>query len=410
MLKKNHIITVFEHQSIRTDRAETRLSETQRQALERFYGDNGVTYYSLIHKGVRFSEYVGVIQVGNTVIEVLPKADKNDNKSSWREVLIGMLKAVGVFDTHAPTSASLSLKSNSILDLYFVLFISEVEQLLHRGLIKRYNKIEGNTTALKGSIQFAKHFQKNVVHAERFYVRYTTYNQEHPFNQVLCRTLRLLKRINQNPYLHSRIGSLLLNFPELNEITIDEAFFTNLAYNRKTEPYRKAMDIARLLLLNYHPDLNQGKNDVLALMFDMNMLWEKFVLRSIEKYKPIGITVQGQSKKDFWQSKAGSKTKLIPDIVVECDKSHTIVLDTKWKTIGTSNPSADDLQQMYAYIKHYNASRAALIYPGEEQLYRGGKFCLEENAECGVYLIRTQLNIQAWQKQIAAAILPPNSY
>jgi len=88
----------------------------------------------------------------------------------------------------------------------------------------------------------------------------------------------LLFQINYNPVLSSRLGALLLNFPEMSGIKITDALFEKLPFDRKTESYKNAIEIARLILLNYHPDVSTGQHDVLALMFDMNILWEQFVL------------------------------------------------------------------------------------------------------------------------------------
>jgi 5-methylcytosine-specific restriction enzyme subunit McrC len=71
---------------------------------------------------------------------------------------------------------------------------------------------------------------------------------------------------------------MLLDFPEMPNQKITESVFDKLKFNRKTMGYRKPMEFARLILLHYHPELSKGRDDVLALMFDMNALWEHFVL------------------------------------------------------------------------------------------------------------------------------------
>jgi 5-methylcytosine-specific restriction enzyme subunit McrC len=285
-IKKN--IVVFEHEILRFDRGEKKITKDQFEALERYHG-NGVPFYKLVYNGVQFNEHVGVIQVGDTLIEVLPKADKNPHSETedkkWRDLLIGMLRAVGSFDIKSTSSSNLKVKPNTILDLYFELFIKEIEYLLHNGLEKKYRKKEGNVTALKGSLQFSKHIQQNLIHQERFYVRHSTYDTEHTLHLILYKAIKLLKQINTNSALHSRIGVLLLHFPEMPDIKVSDATFEKLVYNRKNQHYEKAIEIAKLLLLKYHPDVNKGKNHVLALMFDMNLLWEQFIYMSLKKNK-----------------------------------------------------------------------------------------------------------------------------
>lgn len=383
--------------------------ETRLKALQSYYGVNGVPYYSLIHNGIRFNEYVGVIQVGETLIEVLPKADNSlkgsNEKNRWRDILIDMLFAVGVFDIHAPSNSSLKLKSNSILDLYFELFIREVEYLLHNGIVKQYRKKEGNVTALKGSILFGKHIQQNVTHQERFYVRYSTYDLEHNLHSILYKTIKLLKHINTNVELHSRIGALLLHFPEMPDIKVSESTFEKLVFNRKTQSYKTAIDISKLLLLKYHPGVSKGRNNVLALMFDMNKLWEQFVFISIRKHKEKQTTITAQTSKYFWKPEIGYRSKIRPDIVFNIDKNDCVVLDTKWKNLNGYNPSPDDLRQMYVYHEYYNAKRVALIYPGTNTSKSSGIYLdpitsKEIDKECSVISLSVEPRIREWQKNI----------
>lgn len=409
MSDKNKHITVFEYQSIKLNQIidEVKFDEQKLKAFQSYYGNEGVPYFSLIHNGIKFNSFVGVIQVGNTVIEVLPKADNTfegeEEKPNWRNILIDMLHAVGIFTIHAPSSSSLKLKSNSILDLYLQLFITEVEYLFHTGLVKKYRKKEGNVTALKGSLQFGKHIQQNLTHQERFYVRYTTYDKEHLLHSILYKTIQLLKQINTNTSLHSRIGSLLLNFPEMPDVKVSETTFDRIVYNRKTQSYRKSIEIARLLLLQYHPDISKGRNNVLALMFDMNKLWEQFVLVSLRKNRE--LKVKGQDSKYFWKPVNGNRRTIRPDITIKKDEKN-YVLDTKWKLVD-KQPSIEDVRQMYAYHHYFNAEKVALLYPGAKD-YISGKFIdtINQNSltalECGLIFIDYKTDIKEWQIQIGA--------
>lgn len=412
MKRERKHITVFEHQSIKLNQTidEVVFDNNKLKTLQKFYGDKGVPYFSLIHEGVRFNEHVGVIQVGEILIEVLPKADKQGEKEKWREVLIGMIRAVGLFEIHAPSSSNLKLKPNSILDLYFELFINEAEYLLHNGLIKKYRKKEGNVFALKGRILFGKNIQQNINHQERFFVQHTTYDFEHLLHFIIYKTIHLLKSINTNSSLQSRIGALLLHFPEMPDIKVSEETFQKINFNRKTECYRKSIEIAKLLLLHYHPDISRGRNNVLALMFDMNKLWESFIYVSLKNDKAVKRTVTGQTSKYFWKQDNHNRTSIKPDIVInKGDSDNCIVLDTKWKMILNNNPSPDDLRQLYVYHEYYKAKKVALVYPGESILKTSGKYLDPNtgeklNKECSVITLTVDNKIKAWQKSISTEI------
>ena len=432
MNKRNRHITIFEHETLKVGREyscyplkeKVLFTEKHRMELEAFYGEKGNPYYSLIHKGVQFNEHVGVLHLGNLIIEVLPKADKYSLKNEWQDILIGMMRAVGAFNIHAPSSTSLKVKSNFILDLYFELFVKEVEFLFNKGLIKKYRKTEGNRLALKGSLQFGKHIQQNLVHQERFYVKHTTYDNVHVLHQALYKTLLLLKQLNAQVALSSRIGNLLLNFPEMNGLVISEKTFDKIILTRKTVGYKNAIEISKLLLLNYHPDLSSGKNNVLALMFDMNLLWEQFIYVSLRKQLKSGVTISKQTSKDFWKPTSGSRSTIIPDIVIKMGED-SIVLDTKWKNIGDKNPSPEDLRQLFVYHEYFNAKKVALVYPGIEKIISGDYFKTdkemifennivgkEEEADknrgaiktCSIIRIPTNTTISSWQNEICKII------
>ena len=380
-MKTRRVITVFEHQTIQLGQVIDNVifDENQLNALQKYYGKNGVPFFTLIHKGIRFNQHVGVIQVGNTVYEILPKADvairKLDEKSQWRHILIDMLFSVGLLDIKATSSSLLKLKSNSILDLYFELFV--------------------------------KHIQNNLTHHERFYVQHIIFDAEHLLHSILFETISLLKIINTNAKLNGRIDMLLLYFSEMPHIKVTEYTFQKITYNRQTQRYKNAIDIAKLLLLQFHPDVVTGKNNVLALMFDMNKLWEKFVYVSLRKHKKSHRTITEQTIKNFWQSEQGAISKIKPDIVINNQKNDCVVLDTKWKNLNSANPSLDDLRQMFVYHEYFNAKKVALIYPGKKDFMCGNflhnKTEKTELKKCFVVSISApgEGNITDWQNEIS---------
>ncbi|MBN1415588.1 MAG: hypothetical protein JW973_10845 [Bacteroidales bacterium] len=407
-------ISVFEHQILKVGQAYNGGIFTEKlfSDLQKFYGAGKTSYFALVNNGVKFCEYVGVLQIGNTLIEVLPKADNNPggDVSHWRNLLIGMLKAVGTFDIHAPSSSSLAIKTNSILEMYFDLFIREVEYLVHSGLIKRYRKTEGNKTALKGALNFPRHIRENLVHQERFYTRHTIFDREHIWHIILYKTIRLIRILSANAELHNRIGNLELSFPEMPDKPISEKTFGNLKYTRKTECYRYAIEIARLLLLNYHPDIKHGRNDVLALMFDMNRLWETFVYLSLRKHfwkNQINYKVKKQSSRLFWISDNKIISNIRPDIVVEDSLGKNWIWDTKWKVLDHNKPSSADLMQMFAYNEFFNSAKAALVYPGMQYSKLSGQFPvpfveINSHRKCSlIHIPSSQVkSISQWQEYI----------
>jgi len=177
---------------------------------------------------------------------------------------------------------------------------------------------------------------------------------------------------------------------------INEKFFNRLSYDRKTERYKTAISLARIILLNYHPDIKGGRNNILAIMFDMNLLWENYVYYILKRAIGSDYSIKPQRKKYFWKPENGNVVNLQPDIVIERKTDgNSIVLDTKWKY--QSDVSVQDLRQMYAYGKYFNSDQSYLVYPdkvNDKNIdIKSGKFLgdkdVDDNdaATCGLLFI-----------------------
>ena len=355
---------------------------THFNALEKYGYKTKEKYFSIGNKRIKFNNYVGVIQAKNLTIEILPKADNKEDdqltKDKWHDALILMLKECKLIKLNSVSNAKLKLKSASILDLYYDIFLSETEIIFKHGLRKSYRTIHENLNKVKGKILFTNHIRKNAFHKEKFYVEHKIFDADNKLNQILLKALSILKNIAHNPTHNIRINKLLLNLEGISEKNITEKWFDNIKFDRNTERYRQAVNLAKLIILKYSPDLKGGNENVLAIMFDMNILYENYVFRKLKALQldpniPI-LKVREQNRTPFWETRG-----LRADIVVETKDKH-LVIDTKWKVLKDSKPSDADLKQMFVYNLHYDTDLSILLYPNtgidtaEKKPFRNEKF------------------------------------
>ena len=363
----------FEKLTLHKDWRGRYLEQKELDKLYEFNDNNDNAYFTGIRDGVKFKNYVGVIQIGGLTIEILPKTDKNTAEdsdfSAWHGALLNMLKVCKHINVNSVSEASLKRKHNSILDLYFEMYLDEVQSLLRTGLVKKYRRDSSNVFALKGRLDFNKNIQKNLIHQERFFTEHQVYDYENLVNQIILRGLTILGSLTYNTQLKDKISRLRVSFPEIKEITIQKYHFDKVKENRKTIAYTRALQIAKMIILNYSPDIRSGQENMLTLLFDMNKLWEEYVYRMLLRTKDKNLTVSFQNKQVFWEGRT-----IRPDLVLNKKNENGVddifVIDTKWKVLDATNPkpSDNDLKQMYSYNLYWNAKRSMLLYPNSKAI------------------------------------------
>lgn len=353
------VIQVHEHQQISIGEilGDVRFSESDHDSLAIFAQKHKHNYYQLQYRSIKFSHYVGAMQIGDLTIEILPKADRNSSFPVWRNALLDMLRYCKILNIETLGSASLLTKSNSILELYYAYFLEEIDKLLKIGLQKGYQNTERNSTNAKGQIQFAQQIQKNYLHKERFYTRFQDYNYNNLLNQILWKTLNILEQMPLSIQLHSKLRIVKANFPSVESIKISAEHFKRLRLHRTAAHYKPALDIAELLISRFRPDIRAGNRNLIAVLFDMNLLFEEYIFRQLQQLQHANLKVLRQQSKPFW-----NRRFIRPDIILELDQER-MVLDTKWKILERVNPNMQDLQQAFTYAQYFDARKVALIYP-----------------------------------------------
>ena len=309
-------------------------------------------------KFIQARNYVGILQTkSGLTIEILPKiADKTDTDKS-KAVFIKMLRALKNFPFKSSNLASLKTQNLPLLEIFISMFLCELEALVKKGIKSDYVTLEDNLNFLKGKLNINEQIKRNSVHKERFYVGYSEFLSDIKINRIIKTTLKFLYKKSNFSKNQQKIRELLFIFDEVSECEDYKNFFAKLVINRQVKHYEQTLLWCKIFLLGNTFTPHKGDDIALALLFDMNALFESYVGNFIKKSFP-GTILQHSEKHLIEDPKS---FKLRPDIFLK-DK---FIADTKWKIISSRDDiSQADLYQLYAYgKKHPCDGKLHLIYP-----------------------------------------------
>jgi 5-methylcytosine-specific restriction enzyme subunit McrC len=365
-------VELFEHETVRVGQAlrvvgggEAVLTEPVFDALVRYNDANGGSIFRIGHRRITTTQFVGYLEVGALAIEVLPKADRSAPHPSagmWRAGLLDMLRVATGLRFEMPSPASQVAGRTTLLDLVAARFLAEVEGLVHAGLAKGYRVEEANGSTFRGRLVMPAHLRENQVRADRFYVRFATFDRDIVLNQILAEALRELAGLSLASRLAARVVACRALFPEVRSLTVTPSTFERIRLGRTTARYADALALARLILERRAPELRSGREPVFALLFDMNVLWERYV-GALFRAEAGPLRVSTQESRGFWKVPTRPSRTIRPDIVVRRGDEAVLVADTKWKALADGPPADADLKQMFAYNELFGCKRALLVYP-----------------------------------------------
>lgn len=359
-------LSVFEYETIHVGQE---VSASQFDALVRLNDRSEERLFDVGHRRITFRQFVGYLQVGDLGIEVLPKADRGarpGDVGAWHAFLLEMLRAATGLRLRAASPASQQLARASLLDVLAFEFAEEVTTLTRAGLAKGYRSYEANEPTVRGKLLVTENIRANLGRADRTYSRFTVFDAETSLNRLLVTGLDALTSVTLSPVVGDAVRRAKAAMPALAALANVHGLFERVNLGRSTVRYTNALLLARMILEQQMPRLRSGETSVFSLMFDMNVLWERYVvavLRRAARGTPVEVDAQATSP--FWRAPGVSTRTIRPDIVLR-DKGRVsevaMVVDTKWKRLE-HGPKDADLRQMFVYGQLLRCERMMLLYP-----------------------------------------------
>ena len=304
-------------------------------------------YFKLDWYILKSQQYCGILNFGDKDYYLLPKvADNNDEKNL--DIFIYMLMYAYDIKLENEDIASCKNEKHNILEVFIQLFAQRLFKEFGRGIYKEYITEQDNLTTLKGKYLINENLKYNHV-KNKIYCEFDEFSINNTLNQFFLFALKSLLPYTKNKKLLKQC-ELALDEVEDKQFDINTL---KINFHRLNLRYRDSFEFA-LLLLNKSIPLFAKDKKSFAFLFDMNMLFEKFIARIVkEKYDDVEV---------LNKSKKFGELYLKPDIIV---RSKNIIIDCKYKIIQEDKiANRDDRYQMYVYANNFeNINATMLLYP-----------------------------------------------
>lgn len=375
-------ITVFEHGFLPYE--DYNFTNETIDLFEKVNSKSNKKIFTFYLNGLKASEQVGLVQIKDKSIEILPKIFKKnlndlDKIEQSRENLLYLLQLCFDLPAYENELSSMQKQKSNWFEILTFIFANNLERLLERGPPRQYVSLEENIPVLKGKWLFTQHIKANPFQKHRFFVQYDEFSMDNPLSRIFKYVTNKLKYQSQNELNRKKLNMLDIWMDDVTLLqSISPSDFDKITFTRQNNRFEPIFNLCKLFILNQVVSTKAANSNAFAFTFDMNLLFELFVSKFLIKHKRKILPEELENCKIIPQAigsiKYLAKTedryvfRMQPDIILLSSNNLVpIIIDTKYKPLDTQNPklgiSQTDMYQMAAYSAVYKCNFLVLLYP-----------------------------------------------
>jgi 5-methylcytosine-specific restriction enzyme subunit McrC len=376
-------LTLFEHEYT----TGFNLTDGELAALERLNKTVGV---SLLRPTVRAgkrelqaAQHVGVVRLGARTIQILPKiyrpggATEEERTREATHNLLHLLAYAGQLPIREHEIAPLLRHGDDWFEILTRLFASHLLDEWQRGAYRNYQVVESELPALKGKWRITEQLRRPE-RRHMFSVAYDEFTADNPLNQVFRHVVERLWRLTRNGANRQMLGDLRQWMEEVTLKTHIAAADVNTSLlTRLNQRFAPLLNLALLFLEGGALQLKAGDMTTFAFTFDMNKLFEAFIVNFIRRHRdevlptPLQgceLLPQSQRATRHLARSAGRPAFLLkPDLAFRQSDRFPLLMDAKYKRLDRADIkmgiAESDFYQMHAYARRYECGRVIMVYP-----------------------------------------------
>lgn len=258
-------------------------------------------------------------------------------------------------------------QDNRLFNFLLFLFPYYLKTAMRKGLFKRYIRHRYNDGNVKGSIDIARHIEKNTPFTGSVAYSQREFSYDNSLMELVRHTIEFIKR---KPYGNN----LLIKVKDEVKLVLDatpgyEPYDRQriIEENKKNTVrhayYREYLALQRLCLLilrHQKHQIGSGSKQIYGILFDGAWLWEEYVNSLIEDafYHPMNKGGKGAQR--LFDGNIGL---IYPDFISRNNEAR-IIADAKYKPMD--NIGNRGYLQVLAYMFRFDAKAGYYLYPEAE--------------------------------------------
>jgi 5-methylcytosine-specific restriction enzyme subunit McrC len=312
------------------------------------------------------TSFVGRIDVDQLRIAIRPKLPMMPLARLVRYAY-GLRDLATLEETHAPTTI------HGLHDLLIAMLIAEAEELLHRGLARKYVPLRDKLECPRGRILVEELAGEGGIKEARLPCRYFERHVNWHLNEVLRAGLHMAARMTEDRDVRRHLYKLTTEFGDVDQTFGLRAEAIDRAENsltRLTAAYTSAVAIIRLLRDMQGLDF-EAKTDLQRIpgfLFDMNVFFQRLISRFLHDNLRGQHIVDGGSIRTVFayaphaNPRKRSAPKPRPDYALFRGNSLLGFLDAKYRDVWEKGFPAEWLYQLSVYALASPARISVLLY------------------------------------------------
>ncbi len=259
-------------------------------------------------------------------------------------------------------------QDNRLFNFLLFLFPYYLKTAMRKGLFKRYIRHRYNDGNVKGSIDIARHIEKNTPFTGSVAYSQREFSYDNGLMELVRHTIEFIKR---KPYGNNFLikvkdeVKLVLDatpgYEPYDRLRIIEENKKNTVRHAYYREYLALQRLCLLILRHQKHQIGSGLKQIYGILFDGAWLWEEYVNSLIEDafYHPMNKGGKGAQR--LFDGNIGL---IYPDFISRNNEAR-IIADAKYKPMD--NISGRDYLQVLAYMFRFDAKTGYYLYPETDE-------------------------------------------